>query len=155
MSPTGLFCWPPKDQPRSSLGVIDYAPPPQINPTHRKIGIIIVIAALSAIGLFLTWNLFHCITLGGYFTMFQGAQFVISIGLMILLWRGSSTARWLIFIFYGLSNAWLMVSMLLVGSFQMSLDYFTVIGWPLALLATLLILPYVGTFQRSQRQAHQ
>src|SRR5436190_19531345 len=35
MSPTGLFCWPPKDQPRSSLGVIDYAPPPQINAVHR------------------------------------------------------------------------------------------------------------------------
>jgi hypothetical protein len=149
---SGLFCWPPKDQP-VSLGVISYGTPPQINPTHHKIGMIIVSAALSAIGLFLTWNLFHCITLGGYFTIFQGAQFAISIALMIFLWRGSSTARWLIFVFYGLSNAWLMLNMLLLGSIQMSLYYFTLIGWPLTLLAALLVLPYVGTFQRCQRQS--
>ena len=152
---SGLYCWPPKDQP-TSLAVVDYYyPPTPITPRQRKIGMIIVIASFIPIGFQLTWNLFHCITLGGYFTIFQFIQFGISIWLMIALWRGSSLARWLTFAFYGLPNGFLMVGLLIFGSIQMSMPYFEVTAWILILFATLLALPWVGLFQRSQRQFRQ
>src|SRR5829696_7749991 len=85
-------------------GVIDYAPPPTSSPAKFKLGKYTVIAILCFMTFSWFWNLGHAV-IRNRLTIFDGIQFVVSIYLMIYLWRGSPIARWVFFAIYALAGA--------------------------------------------------
>src|SRR6266581_2900370 len=130
-----------------SSGVIDYAPPPAVNPTQKKFGKIIIVVILAFITFSWIWNLGHAVT-RNRLSVYDGLQFVISIYVMIALWRGSPVARWFVFAVYAFAG-----TSLILYSINSAALYFAITGSILIVLATALALPSVTVFQRHQRQS--